>query len=148
MGLSDGTCFGESCSVRKLKTGIQVKVTQMEVSKKEVVLVTADGSGGKDSMRHQLVPVTRFRDRVLGFLIPRPEQCVLLISPCKSIHTFGMKKNLDIAFVDSKGVIICSERGVSPGNIRNCWKAYSVLERYASATDRWYRKGERVIVDV
>lgn len=114
----------------------------------EVTLEEINGSENKNSSRHPLVPVTRLWDRALGFLITRPEQCVLLISPCKSIHTFGMKKNLDIAFMDSQGVVIYSERGVSSGKIRNCWKAYSVLERYASATERWFREGERVMVNV
>ena len=45
-----------------------------------------------------LILATRFRDRLLGFLAKRPKDCVLLISPCNAIHTFGMKRNLDIGF--------------------------------------------------
>ena len=61
-----------------------------------------------------LVVATRFWDRVSGFLVKRPSKCVLLISPCKSIHTFGMRENLDVAFIDREGLVVRSDQGVSP----------------------------------
>lgn len=94
-----------------------------------------------------LVVATRFWDRVSGFLIKRPHKCILLISPCKSIHTFGMRENLDVAFIDREGLVVRSDQGVSPRKVLYCRGAHSVLERHASDST-WYSKGERVMVHV
>lgn len=95
----------------------------------------------RDEMK--LVLATRWRDRVKGFLAKQPDQCTLLIAPCHSIHTFGMKTPLDVAFVTREGLVLASYRTVLPCHVLRCRKAYGVLERCASA-QRWFSEGEEV----
>ncbi len=95
----------------------------------------------RDGMK--LVLATQFFDRVKGFLVKQPCQCVLLITPCHSIHTFGMKTPLDVAFVNREGVVLASYRAVLPCHVLRCKKAYGVLERHAN-TQQWFSEGEEV----
>jgi len=41
----------------------------------------------------------------------------LLISPCNSVHTFFMKFNLDIIFIDKNNIILKIYRNMSPWKI-------------------------------
>lgn len=66
---------------------------------------------------------------------------VLLIAPCRSIHTFGMHSSLDIAFVSAEGVVMKSCRAVEPNCIKHCRKAAGVLERCASS-EAWPGEGD------
>lgn len=101
-----------------------------------------------ESREHRLIVATRFRDRLQGFLVPRPLACVLLISPCSSIHTFGMKAALDVAFFDKEGSVLRSERSVEPGKVVRCKGAVGVLEQMSDDRDEWYREGEEVVLYV
>lgn len=101
-----------------------------------------------EGREHCLVVATRFRDRLQGFLVPRPLACMLLISPCSSIHTFGMKAALDVAFFDKEGVVLRSERVVEPRSVVRCKGAVGVLERVSIDQDGWYREGEKVMLHV
>lgn len=92
-----------------------------------------------------LVVAARFRDRLAGFLVSRPPNCLLLIAPCHSIHTFGMKEDLDVAFFDRSGTILMAREHVGPARIVRCPGAYGVLERH-SRDGRWYCEGETLIV--
>lgn len=92
-----------------------------------------------------LVVAARFRDRLAGFLVPRPPNCLLLIAPCHSIHTFGMKEDLDVAFFDRNGTVLLARECVGPTQIVRCSGAYGVLER-RSVNGQWYRTGETLRV--
>lgn len=81
--------------------------------------------------------------RVCGFLCRRPPHCVLLIAPCFSVHTFGMKTPLDIAFFDKEGRVIASYRSVLPRRVVRKRRAYGVLERQAS-NQQWFTEGEEI----
>jgi uncharacterized protein len=52
----------------------------------------------------------------------------LLIPRCRSVHTFGMRFRLDIAFLDRRGAVISWRRGVRPGRLLFERRAVSVLE--------------------
>ncbi|MGH7441213.1 MAG: DUF192 domain-containing protein [bacterium] len=41
----------------------------------------------------------------------------LLITPCASLHTIGMKFELDIVFLDRKGKVLKLVAGVKPGRL-------------------------------
>lgn len=56
---------------------------------------------------------------------------VLMLAPCRDVHTFGMEHPIDIAFVASEGRVVASYRGVPPGRRLRCRKAAVVLERFA-----------------
>lgn len=52
----------------------------------------------------------------------------LLISPCSSIHTFGMGYSLDVVFLDASKRIKKICRNISPWRIAWCMRAKYVLE--------------------
>lgn len=103
---------------------------------------------GSDGETFDLVPAVGFLDRIKGFLAPRPRGCVLLIAPCWSIHTFGMKRPLDVAFCARDGTVLRSFRDVPPGKVLRCRRACAVLERVCipGVEKAWYREGERISI--
>lgn len=46
----------------------------------------------------------------------------LLIRPCNSVHTFFMKFNLDIAFVDNNFMILYIYRDMTPNKLSQIYK--------------------------
>jgi len=77
-------------------------------------------------------------------LIGRPSfEGVLLLVPCHDIHTFGMKRPIDIAFVAADGTVIESHRNVGPRLRLKNRKAAATLERF-SAPSPWYVCGDRI----
>ncbi len=70
------------------------------------------------------------RARLLGLALLRRERAGpgLLIPRCSSVHTFGMRFALDIAFLDGDGRALREVRGVPPFRVVGCRAAESVLE--------------------
>lgn len=61
----------------------------------------------------------------------------LLLIPCKSIHTFFMKINIDVVYFDKAMTIVDIDRDMKPwrtGKYRK--EAYSVLELPAGMADK------------
>lgn len=59
------------------------------------------------------------RDRAgAGLLIPR----------CRAVHTFGMRFELDLVFLDPEGLVVELRRSVPPRLIARCRRASAVLE--------------------
>jgi uncharacterized membrane protein (UPF0127 family) len=84
------------------------------------------------------------RARARGLL--NPAVCkrgeVLLLTPCKSIHTFGMTDAIDVAFVDRQGRVLEAMRGLPPNRLRYCKGAACVLERRSAFGNSWFMKDE------
>lgn len=86
----------------------------------------------KPCARPQLVlrKSTTFWSRLRGLhgLTPLPEHHGMFISPCKAIHTLGMRGCIDVVFVDAHLQVVkridsmCANRGAG------CWAARSVIE--------------------
>lgn len=68
---------------------------------------------------------------------------VLLLVPCHDVHTFGMKRPLDIAFVAGNGTVVESHRGVEPRRRLKNREATATLERFACASP-WFAPGDRI----
>jgi uncharacterized membrane protein (UPF0127 family) len=64
--------------------------------------------------------------------------------PCKSIHTFGMKEALDVAFIDRQGRVLQVARDLPPGRLLACGAATGALERRASSDDEWFKIGDSI----
>jgi uncharacterized protein len=75
-----------------------------------------------------------FRARLLGlaWLADLPDECGLLIPRCSSVHTYGMRFALDIAFLDGDGAVLREVRAVPPRRVVRCRGAAAVLERRAA----------------
>ena len=52
----------------------------------------------------------------------------LLIPRCSSVHTFGMRFELDVFFLDEAGRVIEARRRVPPRRVLRCRGASAVLE--------------------
>lgn len=102
----------------------------------------------RDGEAFVLVPAVGFLDRLRGFLVSRPKGCVLMIAPCCSIHTFGMKHPLDVAFCARDGTVVRSLEKVVPGRLVRCPRACAVLEREWDPGNEgnWYREGEEIAI--
>ena len=97
----------------------------------------------------KLVLATGIRARMTGLL--KSSRCAkgeaLLLAPCRSIHSFGMRSALDVAFLDAKAVVVFSERNVPPNRMRSHARAVAVLERRSSPSQSWPLVGESMTLD-
>lgn len=94
----------------------------------------------------QVKVLTGFWPRLRGLLGTRigdPELMPILMERCKSIHTFGMRYSLDVAFINERGYVVRSQRKVVPGRHLRSRVAKSVLERPA-AQEPWPLAGQRL----
>ncbi|MGH2963068.1 MAG: DUF192 domain-containing protein [Solirubrobacterales bacterium] len=68
--------------------------------------------------------------RLLGLALLNRESAGpgLLIPRCRSIHTFGMRFPLDLAFLDRDGAVISLRTSVRPGRVALEPRAAAVLE--------------------
>lgn len=86
----------------------------------------------------------RFSTRLIG-LLGRPGLSVregMLMTPCRSIHTLGMRFPIDVLFLDEAGAILEQRIGVRPW--RTCLAPPAtamVLELAAGVTEEWSLAG-------
>jgi uncharacterized membrane protein (UPF0127 family) len=64
----------------------------------------------------------------LGALPDLPADCGLWISPCRSIHTIGMRFSLDLVWLDANLDVRGVSHDVAPRRIRGDRRARSVIE--------------------
>jgi uncharacterized protein len=77
------------------------------------------------------IPVAKdFRTRLRGLAFRRREEAGpgLLISRCASVHTFGMRFELDVYFLDRDGGVLSVHHRVPPNRVLWCRGARKVLE--------------------
>jgi uncharacterized membrane protein (UPF0127 family) len=68
------------------------------------------------------------RMRGLARLDSMPSNYGLLIPRCSSVHTFTMRFDLDLIWLDKAGDAIRIDRNVGPRRMRSCRGAKSVVE--------------------
>lgn len=96
---------------------------------------------------------SRFTQRMRGLLFSSAEHWRgrwLILVPCNSVHTLGMRFSIDIAFVDSDGRVLMSRENVLPGLVRiACRRAVITLERpHGGGGERWPQEGDSICLDV
>ena len=64
-----------------------------------------------------------------------PLHCGLLISPCNSVHTFGMRYPITVLFIDEQDVVLKAVDWLKPGRIAWCFKSAYVIELPAGTAD-------------
>lgn len=70
---------------------------------------------------------------------------LLVLAPCRSVHTFGMRHPLDIAFIDGGGHVLKALSGMPPRRMAGCRGARIVIERFSSPCNgRWFEVGEEL----
>lgn len=86
-----------------------------------------------------------FDARSQGLLGRNGIEGALLLVPAKSVHTFRMRFDLDVAFCDRDLVVLRTVRMRRNRASRPLWRARAVLEAEAGAFDRWgLRPGGRL----
>lgn len=103
----------------------------------------------EEGMQLSLDIAVSFADRLIGLFSKRAKGDVLLIAPCHSIHTFGMREPIDIAFIDKGGNVVEVCESLSPWRIKRCGGAFAVLERRAGGMGKekrspWFKVGEEI----
>ena len=78
-----------------------------------------------------------FRARTRGLLGADGSEGALLLRPARSVHTFGMRFPIDVAYCDGDLVVVRTRRMVPNRLGRPCLKARAVLEAEAGAFERW-----------
>lgn len=89
----------------------------------------------------------RFWTRAMGLLVGAPLDATeaLLISPCSSIHTIGMRYPIDVVFVDREGCVLRICAAVHAGRMRFARGARAVLElRAGIAAEHGLRAGVKL----
>ncbi len=77
-------------------------------------------------------------ERMRG-LLGRPPLAVdegLLISPCPSVHTFGMRYSLDLIFLAADGRVVKLVRGLAPWRMTGCATAQTTIELAPGSIER------------
>jgi uncharacterized membrane protein (UPF0127 family) len=79
------------------------------------------------------------RARALGlaFLERIPCGSALHIRPCRTVHTFGMRFEIDLLWLGPGGEVVAVDRDVPRRRMRACVSARSVLETGAGDADRF-----------
>ena len=83
-----------------------------------------------------------WRARMRGLLRTRAAPEVLVLVPCRSIHTFGMTYSIHVAFIDDCGIVIKSVLNVAPGRVVRCKGARAVVECASNQTQIWPSQGD------
>jgi uncharacterized membrane protein (UPF0127 family) len=89
-----------------------------------------------DSVIHE---ANTLASRLLGlaWLRSLPSGHALLIPDCRSVHTFGMRFAIDVAFLDESGRAIRVERAVRRRRVLVCRGAFAVIEAPAGEVGRY-----------
>lgn len=77
-------------------------------------------------------------ERLLGLLAPvyragmRADGVAIVFPCCSSVHTWFMKRDLDIVFLDREGAMLRVYWGVKPGRLIFCSGASLAIERVST----------------
>lgn len=79
-----------------------------------------------------------FAARLLGLLArPRLQRGEgLYLAPCASVHTVGMRYDIDVAFVDRTGRVMKLVPMLKPYRAAGCWGAHAAIELAAGEAAR------------
>ena len=91
---------------------------------------------GEDVLAAAEVAVTR-RQRRKGLTGRDGVEGVLILRPCRQVHSFGMRFPIDVAFCDRDGFVLHAV-SLGPWRVsRPVPRAYFAIEASAGAFDRW-----------
>jgi uncharacterized membrane protein (UPF0127 family) len=81
----------------------------------------------------------RTRGRGLAGLDELPADHALMLEPCRSIHTLGMRFALDLLWLDAGGAVVRVDAAVAPRRMRSYRHARAVIECAAGQGERFAR---------
>ena len=77
------------------------------------------------------------RSRARGLLGRSAVEGAFVLSPCRAVHTLGMRFAIDVAFLDGEGTVLKVVRMARHRIGVPVWKARMVVEAAAGAFERW-----------
>lgn len=105
-------------------------------------------------MHHKNIGVLRgafsFRARVAGLFAWKQMSSadgILMLAPCRSIHTCGMKHAIDVAFINRYGEVLKVVTSLEPYSHVSCRGACAVYERF-SCSDTWFSEGDQLVIGI
>jgi len=94
---------------------------------------------GQDIYARHVIMTTSLFARMRGLLGRKSlgPDTAMVIDPCSSIHTLGMRFSIDVLFLDSKNKITAIEKDVKPGRfwVSGGWHVRRVIESEAGCLD-------------
>ena len=94
---------------------------------------------GKDIYARHVIVTTSLFARMRGLLGRKSlgSDTAMVIDPCASIHTLGMRFAIDVLFLDSKNRITAIEKNVKPGRfwVSGGWHVRRVIESEVGCLD-------------
>ena len=87
---------------------------------------------------------TNIAGRLSGLLGGRHDDATLVLAPCNDVHTFGMNRCIDIAFVGPNGQVMESQRNVGASERMRVGKAAFVIERAYNPCAPWPAEGDTI----
>jgi uncharacterized membrane protein (UPF0127 family) len=91
---------------------------------------------GDDVLAAAEVAVTR-KERMRGLMGREDLEGVLILRPCRQVHTFGMRFPIDVAFCDRYGFVLHAATLRPRRASRPVWRSYFAIEAPEGAFDRW-----------
>ena len=91
---------------------------------------------GEDVLAAAEVAVTR-RQRRMGLMGRDEIEGVLVLRPCRQVHSFRMRFPIDVAFCDRDGFVLHTASLAARRVSRPVPRAYFAIEAPAGAFDRW-----------
>lgn len=75
------------------------------------------------------------KERLGGLLVLEAlnQEQALWISPCNSVHTFGMKYVLDLVYIDKNNKVSSLVKNIKPWRMSLCLQAKTVIELLAGS---------------
>ena len=91
---------------------------------------------GDDVLAAAEVAVSR-QQRRRGLMGRGELEGVMVIRPCRQVHTIGMRFAIDVAFCDRYGFVLHLTT-LPPGRVsRPVWHSYFAIEARAGSFERW-----------
>lgn len=86
---------------------------------------------------------TTYMQRIRGLFSKKLSAEIICLCPCNDIHTFGLKREIDLAFIDKRGIVLRSYCNVKPFRRVRYAQADFVVERFSTDSD-WVKQGNKV----
>jgi uncharacterized membrane protein (UPF0127 family) len=85
------------------------------------------------------IPTSR-RGKARGLIGRSGIEGAMVLRPARSVHSFGMRFELDVAFVDAEGVVVRTLRLQRNRLTPPVWRARAIIEAEAGAFGQWELK--------
>ncbi|MCL1971424.1 MAG: DUF192 domain-containing protein [Endomicrobia bacterium] len=76
----------------------------------------------------KIVEAKTFKDKLLGFMFKKYADYAILFEKCNGIHTFFMRFNIDVIFMDKNKTVIKEVKNLKPWRVAVCFEAHYALE--------------------